>query len=99
MASNDVLRAAERRVVTALFCDVVGSTALAETMDPEDWADVVNETVSNMAGCIERYDGTVVHFGGDSILAIFGAYRILGTMINTWGLELEEDLANEDHKW
>lgn len=42
-------------------------------MDPEDWADIVNQMVSNMASCVERYEGTVVQFAGDSILAIFGA--------------------------
>ena len=42
-------------------------------MDPEDWADIVGETMAEMAGCIERYDGTVVQFAGDAVLAIFGA--------------------------
>ena len=42
-------------------------------MDPEDWADIVNRTVAEMAGCVERYAGTVVQFAGDSILAMFGA--------------------------
>lgn len=73
MIDNAPPRATERRVVTALFCDVVGSTSLAETMDPEDWADIVNETVAQMVVCIERYGGTVAQFAGDSILAIFGA--------------------------
>ncbi len=60
-------------MVTALFCDVVGSTSIAETMDPEDWADVVGRTMAEMAACVERYGGTVVHFAGDAVLAIFGA--------------------------
>ena len=42
-------------------------------MDPEDWADIVGETVAQMAGCVERYGGTVVQFAGDAVLAIFGA--------------------------
>lgn len=42
-------------------------------MDPEDWADIVNRTVAEMAGCVERFGGTVAQFAGDSILAIFGA--------------------------
>ncbi len=62
-------------MVTALFCDVVDSTSLAETMDPEEWADIVNDTATAMAGCIERYDGTIAQFAGDSILGIFGAPR------------------------
>ena len=57
-------RSSERRVVTALFCDVAGSTALAEAMDPEDWADIVNEAVTEMAVCIERYGGTVAQVAG-----------------------------------
>lgn len=73
MASSDPGRAAERRIVTALFCDVVGSTSLAEAMDPEDWADIVNQTMSHMSHCVERYGGSVAQFAGDSILAVFGA--------------------------
>lgn len=42
-------------------------------MDPEDWADIVNRTVADMASCVERFGGTVAQFAGDSILAIFGA--------------------------
>ena len=42
-------------------------------MDPEDWADIVNEAVAEMAGCVDRYGGTVAQFAGDSILAVFGA--------------------------
>lgn len=64
---------AERRVVTALFCDVVGSTTLAESMDPEDWSDLINETITVMARSVERYGGTVTQFAGDGILALFGA--------------------------
>ncbi|HSJ28797.1 MAG TPA: AAA family ATPase, partial [Acidimicrobiia bacterium] len=63
----------ERRVVTALFCDVVGSTSIAETMDPEDWSGIVNRTVALMADAVERYGGTVAQFAGDGILALFGA--------------------------
>jgi len=63
----------ERRVVTALFADLVDSTSIAETMDPEDWTDLVNRVVGEMASSIERYSGTVTHFGGDSVLALFGA--------------------------
>jgi class 3 adenylate cyclase/tetratricopeptide (TPR) repeat protein len=73
MTTNQSSRSAERRVVTLLFCDVVGSTTLAESMDPEDWSEIVNEAVTAMARCVERYGGTVAQFAGDSILALFGA--------------------------
>lgn len=60
-------------MVTALFSDVVGSTTLAESMDPEDWSNVVNETVAVMAQSVERYGGTISQFAGDAIVALFGA--------------------------
>ncbi len=71
MSSNPL--SGERRVVTALFCDVVGSTALAETMDPEDWGELIGETISQMGRVVARYGGTISEFGGDSVFAIFGA--------------------------
>src|SRR5439155_13123963 len=63
----------ERRVVTALFCDVVGSTSIAERLDPEDWADIVNGAFEELTEPIARYEGTVVRLLGDAILAFFGA--------------------------
>lgn len=63
----------ERRVVTALFCDVVGSTSIAETMDPEDWGDLVASAITTMGDVVRRYDGTVSEFVGDGIVALFGA--------------------------
>lgn len=63
----------ERRVVTALFCDVVGSTSIAETMDPEDWSEMVGLAMSTMGDLISRYGGTVTEFAGDGIVAVFGA--------------------------
>lgn len=63
----------ERRVVTVLFVDMVGSTSLAEGMDPEDWSEVVRRALSVIAPCVERYGGSIVEFAGDSILALFGA--------------------------
>lgn len=66
-------RSSERRVVTALFCDVVGSTSIAEAMDPEDWSEIVSQTIAVMADSVERYGGTVAQFAGDGILALFGA--------------------------
>ncbi len=63
----------ERRIVTALFCDVVGSTTIAETMDPEEWSEIVNRVVAAMAAAVERFGGTIATFAGDGILALFGA--------------------------
>ena len=62
-----------RRTVTAWFADVVGSTPLAERLDPEDFRAVVGEAVSLMAGAVEAFGGTVEHVAGDGLLGLFGA--------------------------
>jgi class 3 adenylate cyclase len=63
----------ERRVVTVLFCDVVGSTTLAESMDPEQLTRIMNTVFKQLNEPIDRYDGTVARLLGDAILAFFGA--------------------------
>jgi class 3 adenylate cyclase/tetratricopeptide (TPR) repeat protein len=60
-------------VVSALFADVVGSTALGERLDPEDFTTVVGEAVRRMATVVEELGGTVVELSGDGLLALFGA--------------------------
>src|SRR5579859_3583249 len=65
--------AGERRIVTVLFCDLKGSTALAESLDPEVWAELVDGAFRALRGPIERYEGTVARVMGDAILAYFGA--------------------------
>ena len=63
----------ERKVVTALFADVVGSTVLAERLDPEDFTSVVGEAVRRMALAVENFGGAVSELAGDGLLALFGA--------------------------
>jgi class 3 adenylate cyclase len=63
----------ERRVITMLFCDVTGSTAMAENLDPEEWAEIMNEAFDYMVRPIYLYEGTVARMMGDSVLAFFGA--------------------------
>ena len=63
----------ERKPVTALFADVVGSTALAEQMDPEDWTAMINEAFDLMSRAVFRYEGTIAQLQGDAMLAFFGA--------------------------
>ena len=65
--------AGERRVVTMLFCDIKGSTALAEQLDPEEWSDIVNGAFERMVRPVYRYEGTVARLMGDGLLAFFGA--------------------------
>ncbi len=63
----------ERRVVTMLFCDVKGSTAAAEQLDPEDWTEIINGAFEHMIRPVYKYEGTVARLMGDAILAFFGA--------------------------
>lgn len=63
----------ERKLATVLFADVVGSTTLAEHLDPEDWAEVMNGAFAFMNAAVDRYGGTVARLMGDAILAFFGA--------------------------
>jgi ABC-type oligopeptide transport system substrate-binding subunit/class 3 adenylate cyclase len=63
----------ERRVVTMLFSDVKGSTAMAEDLDPEDWAEIMDGAFEVLIEPIYRYEGTLARLMGDAILAFFGA--------------------------
>lgn len=63
----------ERRVVTMLFCDVKGSTAAAEQLDPEEWTEIINGAFEHMIKPVYQYEGTVARLMGDAILAFFGA--------------------------
>lgn len=63
----------ERRTVTMLFADITGSTAAAEQLDPEDWAEIMNGAFGHLIEPIYRYEGTLAQLRGDAILAFFGA--------------------------
>lgn len=63
----------ERRPVTALFADVVGSTAIMERLDPELWSGLLNQAFELMAQAVYRYEGTIAHLLGDGLLAFFGS--------------------------
>jgi len=65
--------AGERKMVTALFADVVGSTSLAEQMDAEDWTAVMNRAFDLISPAVYKYEGTIARLLGDAILAFFGA--------------------------
>jgi adenylate cyclase len=63
----------ERRLVTALFCDLVGFTPLSGEFDPEHVRDLQAAYFGEMTRQIERYGGTVEKYAGDAVLALFGA--------------------------
>ena len=63
----------ERRPLTILFADIVGSTTIAEGLDPEDWTVVVGKVFARLNEVARRYDGTVARLMGDGVLVFFGA--------------------------
>jgi class 3 adenylate cyclase len=63
---------AERRQLTVMFCDLVGSTALSARLDPEDMREVIRAYQDACSGAIARYDGFIAKYMGDGVLAYFG---------------------------
>jgi class 3 adenylate cyclase/tetratricopeptide (TPR) repeat protein len=63
----------ERKVVSAVFCDLVGFTSQAETMDPEDVEAILRPYHERVRSELEHYGGTVEKFIGDAVMALFGA--------------------------
>ena len=63
---------AERRHLTVLFCDLVGSTALTGRLDPEDYREVVRAYHQICAEVLQRFDGYVAQYLGDGVLGYFG---------------------------
>ncbi len=61
-----------RKVVTVLFCDMVGSTALGESLDPEALRALLARYFGRMRGIVESHGGTVEKFIGDAVMAVFG---------------------------
>ncbi len=67
--------AAERRLVTVMFCDLVGSTALAAKLDAEDWRDLVGAYLDAASEAVVQFGGHVLKKLGDGIMALFGYPR------------------------
>ena len=62
----------QRKTVTIVFCDVTGSTALGERLDPESLRRVMARYFAAMSAAVERHGGTVEKFIGDAVMAVFG---------------------------
>src|SRR5919201_1893343 len=63
----------ERRLITALFADVSGFTALADRLETEELLEVIDPVISTLSAVVSRYEGYVEKFAGDALLALFGA--------------------------
>ena len=91
---------AERRQLTVMFCDLVGSTALSSQLDPEDMREVLRGYQETCSGVVARYDGYVAKFMGDGVYAYFGYPRAheddAERAINS-GLGIVEAVGNLEH--
>ncbi len=65
-----------RKVVTVLFCDLAGSTALGESVDPEALRTILGRYFDEMKTIVERHGGTVEKFIGDAVMAVFGVPQV-----------------------
>jgi class 3 adenylate cyclase len=72
IATAAVPREAERRQLTVMFVDLVGSTALSRRLDPEEMSQVLRDYQNTVAGEIARFEGHVAKFMGDGVLCYFG---------------------------
>lgn len=63
----------ERKIVTIVFADISGFTALSEKMDPEDVRTIMNGCFEFLVPVVKKYEGTIDKFIGDEIMALFGA--------------------------
>ena len=87
---------AELRQLTVLFCDLVGSTALSETLDPEDLRELTGAYQAVCAAAIKRHDGNIAQYLGDGVLVYFGypaAHEDDARRAVRAALEIVDDLA------
>jgi class 3 adenylate cyclase len=94
-----VTREAERRQLTVLFCDLVGSTELARRLDPEDMGQVIRAYQGTCTETVECWGGHVAKYMGDGVLAYFGwpqAHEDDAERAVRAGLELADGIAKVD---
>jgi class 3 adenylate cyclase/tetratricopeptide (TPR) repeat protein len=71
-ATTRLANSAERRQITVLFCDLVGSTELTQTLDPEELREVLREYQQACGEVVRKYDGHVAQYLGDGLMVYFG---------------------------
>ena len=87
---------AERRQLTVMFVDLIGSTGFANRLDPEIWSEVIREYQNAVAGVVTRFGGYIAQYLGDGILCYFGwpqAFEDSVSRAIRAGLEVNEVVA------
>src|ERR1700722_13894606 len=69
---NPPRQVGERRHLSVLFCDLVGSTAISAQLDPEEWRETIARYHGAASEAITRFDGHVAKYLGDGVMAYFG---------------------------
>jgi class 3 adenylate cyclase len=99
--STEVGRSGERRQLTVMFCDLVGSTAMAQRLDPEDLRDFLNEYRSACTEATKRFGGHIAQLLGDGVLIYFGYPQAheddAGRAVRA-GLEIQRLLADRSEQ-
>ena len=62
----------ERKLVTVLFSDLAGYTAMTERLDPEEVREIMGRVFGNAAQVVAKYNGTIEKYIGDAVMAVFG---------------------------
>src|SRR5580704_6025316 len=86
----------ERRHLTVLFCDLVGSTELTSSLDPEDYHDLIEAYQQRISAAVSEHGGVISQFQGDGMVAYFGYPEADETSCRDAidaGLHIVEDVA------
>jgi class 3 adenylate cyclase/predicted ATPase len=89
----------ERRKITVMFCDLAGSTALSQRLDPEDLREVMRRYQETARSVVERYNGHIAQYLGDGLLVYFGWPQMRGAEAERAirsGLEIAESVRHLD---
>jgi class 3 adenylate cyclase len=79
-ATAPVRAGAERRQLSVMFCDLVGSTELSSRLDPEDYREVIAAYHRVVADIVRNFDGLVAKYMGDGVLVYLGIRERMRTM-------------------
>ena len=94
----------QRQRVTVLFADVVGFTAMADRVDPEALAEIMNDYLGAVADLVERHGGTLSEFAGDGVMVLFGAPEPMDASAQVRSAlaaatELQQSLPRLSQRW